>query len=254
MNAQAKTQEEKAIDKIRKLLSHANDNAAGSEHERDNAMRMALKLLAKHNLTMSDVAVEDKEDRESVTIEQFPCPYRKVIAAAISELYFCKFFHEKVPNKQKFLFHFVGLESNIITTREMTLYLIKSILDESIKMYGRAPGQAQALATTFRNAASRRIMERCAELRAEAEAEHQAESAPGTALVLANLYETEKTANENYIVSILGIKDLKKTTVKLANKSQRAAAAGREFGDKINLSNQVGGATEQAAPVAGLIG
>jgi hypothetical protein len=252
MNAQAKTQEEKAIDKIRKLLSHANDNAAGSEHERDNAMRMALKLLAKHNLTMADVAIEDKEDRESITIEQFPCPYRKVIAHAISQLYFSKFFHEKVPNKQKFLFHFVGLESNIMTTKEMTLYLIKSVLDESIKLYGRAPGQAQALATTFRNAASKRIAERCEELRAEAEAEHQVES-PGTALVLANLYETEKAANENYVVNILGIKDLKKTTVKLANKSQRAAAAGREFGDKINLSNQINGSTEQAAPVAGLI-
>jgi hypothetical protein len=251
MNAQV-NDNEKAVNKIRKLLAHATDSAAGSEHERDNAMRMALKLLAKHNLTMADVE-EEKEDRDMVFMEQFPDPYRRVIANAIAEMYFCKFYHVKVPNKQKLNFHFVGLESNCNTALEMTKYVIKSVSDES-NLKQREAGAGAGWGTTFRNAACARIAERCREFRAEAEAESAVESqSTGTALVLANLYETEKEANTSYIVKILNVKLTEKKTT-LVNKSRSANAQGREFGDKVNLSNQIASNAQQpAAPVAGLI-
>lgn len=251
----AQEQNAKIIDRIRNLLKVANNDATGNgvEHERDIAMKRALTLLAKHNLSMADVAVEDKEDRDSAELEEFPCPFRRVVGNAIAEMYFCKFFFIKIPNKQKYMFHFVGLESNCNTAKEMTAYLIKSICQEStIKQ--REAQAASAWGTTFRNAASRRISERCAEFRAEAEAESAVEAqSTGTALVLANLYETEKVANENYIVKVLNITDLKPKTVKLMNKSQSAAAQGRKFGDNVSLSNQITGNAQPAAPVAGLI-
>ena len=62
--------EDKIIDKIAKLLAVANGNAAGGEHERDTAMRMATKLLIKHNLSMVDITGKTKgEARESAEAE-----------------------------------------------------------------------------------------------------------------------------------------------------------------------------------------
>ncbi len=53
-DADMTTDNEKVLDKVRKLLALANNEAA-SEGERDNAMRMAHKLLTMHQLEMADV-------------------------------------------------------------------------------------------------------------------------------------------------------------------------------------------------------
>jgi hypothetical protein len=42
------------LEKVKKLLALANDKGA-TEGERDNALRMAHGMLAKHNLDMSDL-------------------------------------------------------------------------------------------------------------------------------------------------------------------------------------------------------
>lgn len=247
MNAPANN--DKVIDKIRKLLNHANDTAADSEHERDTAMRMALKLLAKHNLDMSDIAdLEHKEDREMISAEHFPCPFRRIVAHAIAKLYFCEFYYQKVPNKQKSLFCFVGLESNAITASEMTKYLVKSLDLESARRL-KENGMSTRWGTDFRNAAAHRIADRCETIRQEAETEQEAEST-GTALVLANLYEQEEALNGNFIVQVLGITNLKKKTIRTKFVSGSAVAQGREFGDNVNLSNQLKDSTAKAKSAA----
>lgn len=229
---------DKVIDKIKKLLNHANDNAAGSEHEREVAMKMALKLLAKHNLEMKDIQDADtKEDRDEVHYEEFPDPFRKMIAGAIAELYFCKFYSVPVPGKQKRHFHFVGLESNCNTAMSVAQYVIKSVTREShVRGLQEATAEKRhGWGTSFRNTAADQIGIRCARYRAEEQQEQETEST-GTALVLANYYEAEKTANANFIEHILGIKlTTKKLNPKI--KSVSAAIQGREFGDKVNLGN-----------------
>lgn len=244
-NTQNQQVSEKVMDKIRKLLAHAKDNAAGGEHERDTAMRMALKLLAKHNLEMKDVQdMEDKEDRDEVHYEEFPDPFRKFIANAIAELYFCQFYHTKVAGKQKNNFHFVGLESNCYAAKEISAFVIRSVYTESQKQQNTVGGGVHGYGTTFRNAAAQRIRERCTEMRKAEESEQETVST-GTALVLANIYEQEAQANSNFIEKVLEVK-LKTTKHRLSNKSAKANAEGREFGDKVNLSSKLLDAKENA--------
>jgi len=252
--------QDKIIDRIRKLLKHANDNASGAEAERDTAMRMAMKLLAMHNLSMSQVEMEDKEDRDQTFIEEFPDPFRRVVAEAIAKLFFCKFYSGQVPNKQKRYFYFVGLESNATTAAEMTSWLLKSIYSESQRAQ-KANGNAHGFGTTFRNAAAIRISERCDAIRADAVkedeetrgSEDQTVSA-STQLALSTLYENEQAANEAYIRDILKI-ELKTKNSTLHKKSKKADEMGREFGDKVNLDKQIAATPtpDDSAPVA-LIG
>lgn len=62
--------EDKIINRIKKMLALAND-AAAAEGERDNAMRMAYNLLAKHNLTMATVEGPTNGEKREQNAAQF---------------------------------------------------------------------------------------------------------------------------------------------------------------------------------------
>jgi hypothetical protein len=241
---------QRAIDKIKKLLAVANNTATGNgvEHEQETAMRQALALLAKHNLSMADVADNlDKEDRDVAEIdEEFPCPWRRVVAGAIARMMFCQFFFTAVPGKQKYKFSFVGLESNAEAAKSMTQWLLKSVYQESMKRQ-KDQGQTVAFGTTFRNAAGDRISTRCHEMRMEAE--QAPEYNGGHALALTSLYKQELEANDVFIEKILGLK-VKTKKVKGEIKDRDGLRQGVDFGNKVNLSSQLG--TAKVAPVASL--
>ena len=227
---------DKIISKVQKLLSMANGDAAGGEHERDTAMKMALNLLAKHNLSMSDLET-DKEERELDTIEQYTCPWRRQVAHAISNMYFTSFFSTKIQGKQKLKFSFIGLQSNCQTAKSMTDYVIKSLTKEVIKLRKELNENA-AFETSFFNGAALKIVERCRKLREEAELESKGTSS-GTSMVLASLYDQEKEANEKYIQDEIHIK-LTKKSARLSNLNTNGFNAGKEFGNNLNLSKQLG--------------
>lgn len=233
--------QDKIISRIQKMLAIANDKAVGNEHERETAMSQVLNLLAKHNISMSEVqSNEEKEDRDILEIaEEFPCPWRRTLAHAIAALYFCRFFFQKIDGKQKYKFTFVGLESNVITAKEMTQYLIKSVYKESIRLR-KEKNESVAYETTFRNTAAERIAERCQILREEAEKDIQAEQpvSGSTALTLSSLYKQESEANENYIKTILNIDiTIKKNLPQF--KSRAGIKDGYQYGDKVNLNKQI---------------
>ena len=225
----------KIIDKVKKLLNMAGGDAAGGEHERDTAMKMALKLLAKHNLSMADCQTV-KEGRLSVTMEAELCPWRKVVGGAIAKLFFSSFYFQRVPGKQRNRFTFVGLESNIETSLQMTKFLIKSLTRE-VKLQRAAHGYTSAWETSFFNAASIRISQRCYAIRAEAEAEST--PAAGTGLVLASLYAQEEASNLRHIAEEMGLVLKTGKPSKMSFGDLNGAAAGREFGDNVSLSNNI---------------
>lgn len=230
---------DKVLAKVQKLLNTANGTAEGGEHERDTAMRMALKLLAMHNLEMTDLQAK-KEERMTATLETYTCPWRRTVAGAISSMFFSKYFYTGVPGKQKHTFTFIGLESNVITARDMTEWVIKSVTKECLRKKREVGGNA-AWETSFFNAAASVISQRCREMRAEAEMESTPTST-GTALVLASIYDQEEKANLAHIAEEMGIK-LRTKSIKLAVKDLGGMAAGREFGKNINLDRQIGNGT-----------
>lgn len=231
-----KSAEDKVIARVKKLINLANGNAAGGEHERETAMKMALNILAKHNLSMADLGQEEMEARINEDIFHYTCPWLRVVANAMAELFFCKFFYTKVPGKQKYRFTFVGLESNVQTAKGMTNYVIKSIRKGGAQVLKDIGPSAE---TSFVNAAAKTVSYRCQVLRQEAEAESAAKPT-GTSLVLASLYEQELKSNEQYIESQMGI-NLKAGRASLSNKNAQGARLGHEYGNNINLNRQITG-------------
>lgn len=237
--------DQKIKDKIQKLLNLANGNAAGGEHERDTAMKMALKLLAKHNLDMANFVQDQKqEDRVSVQDTQYAYPWMRTVANALAEMYFCKFFSTAIPQYKR-IYTFVGKESNVEMAKEMTRYVIKSIQREAARER-KARNEREPFENSFLNAAGVTLANRCYAIKQEEingqerEAEEARKGAPqtGTALVLSTVYKEEESKNALFIVEKMGVK-LKMGKSNMRSTSNDGRAAGAAYAKTINLGRQL---------------
>lgn len=229
---------DRVLARVKKMMALAND-AAASEGERDNALRMAHATLAKYNLTMAQAdaaGTKPEEMRTQGGVELREHPWMRTVAAAVGKLFFCHFFYTNY-GKNRYSYTFIGKESNVYTAQEMLKYIIKSIDTEGKRWAKEQTGNASGSDwRSFCKGAAHKVYRRCVELQ---EAATQAPSVPGTALVLASVYESERLANLAYLA---------KTGVKLRTAANReraalgsAYAAGREYGSKIGLNNQISG-------------
>src|SRR5512139_2662947 len=57
------------IDKVRKLLARADPTRGATEAEAETSMRLALEMLARHNLSMETVAVRETDATKPGVIE-----------------------------------------------------------------------------------------------------------------------------------------------------------------------------------------
>lgn len=222
---------ENILNKVKKLLALANDSGA-SEGERDNALRMAHGLLAKHNLDMLDLTrhmqVEGREDYMGAGFSMMWCKY---ISQSIAKLFFCKYYFGAKINGTKVEHHFVGKSSNATTAALMSEYVIASILSQCRKnwKHNLAP-ESRAFAT----GASDKIRTRVAEMIATA----KPEGSESTSLVLVEFYKTEMEANEQYLKS-QSVSLVKGKHRQQASVNETAYASGKQFGGTIGLNGQV---------------
>lgn len=227
--------EERIVQRIRKMLALAND-AAATEGERDNALRMAHALLVKHNLSLDEVEqkTRDQEDpRGTEVIDSWSQPWAKQVFNYTAKLFFCKYYFGKKINATKCQHHFVGRASNTTTVSLMGEFLVTSILREARKLYvhNLAPESR-----SFACGAADRIAVRVTNMLAEAT--KQQDASPGTALVLADLYKTEQDANAAYLAEagvalVAGRAGSNKVNANAYN-------AGKAYGNTVSLNNQVG--------------
>lgn len=232
--------EQKIIDRIRKMLALASDNAA-TEAERDTALQMAYRLMAKYNIDQSKVeSREQAEKRMNLDVEGWSMIWSCHVHNIIGHLFFCKYYRGKKINGTKLHHHFVGKESNAITASYMATFVVTSILKE-----GRSKGwhNLSSEMRSFALGAVNRLQARVAEMR-KAE-EQKPEAAPGTALVLASLYKTEMDANLNFLANECGIR-LKQSSGGRSASNEQAYRQGQDYGDKINLNKQVSSPTRTA--------
>jgi hypothetical protein len=226
---------DKILSKVRKLFNLAG-NAGATEGERDNAIRMAHNLLAKHNLDMAEVEASGQtpqEARDSVTAEFYSAPWTRTIGQATAKLYFCKYLFIKGTKKHLF----IGKVSNATAASEIAKWLFKSVDAESYKLYpngntGQRPGFQRGAADIIYN----RVEEIIAASREQASA--------GKSLVLADVYNMEAAANQELMAKLFPY-----TTTSKARKSNidvGAYYAGAEFGKKVNLNRQLGGNSQPA--------
>ena len=160
------TDQARALERVRKMLALAHD-AAASEGERDNALRMAHATLAKHNLSLVDAETTTSERRVDLALETLCWPWMRTTAHGVAELFFCKYFF--VRTRKNYVKHyFVGLKSNATTASELAQYVVDSITKEAAKAKRAAPFADSDFVVSFCKGAAHRVYVRCERLRAEA--------------------------------------------------------------------------------------
>jgi hypothetical protein len=225
---------DKILARVRKMMALAND-AAASEHERDTALKMAYNVLAKYNLSMVDVdARVPQEQRDKIEAVMSRTPWAKFVSHAIADLFFCKYLVGPSINSSKCHHFFVGKQSNATTAMLMSEFIISSIRREARKLYKSDTGsQGRSFALGVVN----RLRVRVTELQSAQEA--QVSTSPGTALVLASLYDSEGRENTLWLVNS-GIR-IKTVGARFKNTVNGAAFAdGKTFGNSISLAPHVG--------------
>lgn len=226
--------EDKILNRVRKMMALAND-AAASEGERDNALRMSYNLLAKYNLSMIDVEQhlpqEKREQLEAIFVSTI---WARHIANDISKLFFCKYVVGSKTNAWKGKHYFIGKESNATTAMLMSEYVVTSVLRQARRLYkDDSCPEARSFAVGVCDKLRTRVRELIAAQSTDGDA------TPGTALVLANLYTAETDANAEFMLQI----GFKTKPTKHSGKSgvvSDAYGAGKTFGAGISLVPQVG--------------
>jgi len=224
----------KVIEKVQKLLALGRNDGA-TDGERDNALRMAHGLLAKHNLSMLEVeSYGAPEKRADLDYAGWNMPFSTTLAVSVSKLFFCQAYLGQKVNGTKQEFHFVGKVSNATTAQLMHEYLTNSILKECRKhwKHNLAP-ESRAFAL----GAASRILERVKELMETP----LADAEPGTALTVVNLYKTEDAANSEFLASG-GVSLVASKPKSLKAVKSSAYSAGRAYGDSVSLHGQIGSA------------
>ena len=218
--------ENKVLERVKKMIALGND-AAATEAERETALRMAYNLLAKYNLSMSDLPNDEShEARERQDVVISADKWARSLAQSVGKL----FFYSGTGTSGKDKHCFVGRQSNVMTARYMAEFLIKSVKREATTRY-KSPTTPQGRSFCVGTVDSIRK-------RVEQMLKSDTESTPGTALVLVSLHEREADANEKWLngtgVSLT-------TSKPRADNALRAGAfyEGREYGKTVSLNQQV---------------
>lgn len=232
---------EQILKKVQKLLKLAGNEGA-SEGERDNAMRMAHGLLAKYNLEMIDVenaaseARETKagEPREEHTSQFYGRPWARNVCSSIAKLFFCYYLYVSHKKATMVRHYFIGRHSNAITAALIAEFVVKSIMREGNRQK-RQEFEGNAWLRTFCWGAASRVKERVAKLVA-GEDESQKDG-PGTSIVLASYYQTERSANEVMVQTLYP--KLGRGRGGKGHHGGDAYSRGQTYGSSVSLNTQV---------------
>jgi hypothetical protein len=231
---------EKMIDKIRKLLALAsspNENEAAAANEKAQA------LLLEYNLSMSDVGTtEDEVGDEPITADVNGVtsaePWRRPLANAIAQMYFCKYVYVTWHGKDTHTF--IGTKVNAEVTKLMFDYL-----HETVNRLARAgarsvPKHEQSpYRVSFRAAATRRLCIRIYDRIQEAKRGGVIKTEGGNMLpALLSMFEKANAATAAFMQEKYG-KNLKTKNSTLRDLHSRGTSDGHAAGGSIGLDPQV---------------
>lgn len=231
----------RALARVRKMLALAND-AAATEGERENALRMAHATLAKYNLELAEAvergdAREADADRIRTSFELAEFPWKRRVCASIGRLLFCEVY--RVRSRKNYChMYYVGRGANARAAIELSMHVIASCLAEARRMSAdHAHGISRSTwELDFCKGAAERIAKRCEELRKFGQP-LELPKTPGTALVLATHYERERDAN----LALLKRDGIMLRTRHTSSRGIRSDGHehGRAYGDRVRLQQQI---------------
>lgn len=223
--------DDKTLERVKKMINLGNNEGA-TEAERATALRMAYNILAKHNLSLADLpddAPTEARERQDVVISADR--WSRNLASAVSKLFFCKYFFGRTNVSGKDLHCFVGLQSNAITARYMTEYLVKSIKREATARYKSATSpQGRSFCVGTVAAIAERVNEMLTT--------ESAEVSSSTSVALTGMHKREAEANAKWLAE-QGV--TLETGVARRDNALRASAFfnGKDYGQNVSLNHQV---------------
>lgn len=205
----------KVLETIRTMLDIANRETT-NENEADAALSRVQALLAKHNLSLEDVARSEDEDYVIAKTKLYDSlSFMHVLGSAIAALYFCKYYrgrewaYSRSGNSYLRERHcFAGLSHNAEVALLMFEYLHKTVTKLARKGAHGIPvkgGGYWRFVTSFQAAASQRLGQR---MRAKIPTPEQPnvpdapEGSTGRALVV--LYQSEAQKVEDFLNRKIG--------------------------------------------------
>lgn len=217
--------QEKLIEKIKKLLALASNNP--NPHEAEVAMKRAHKLLRENDLEMSSLADLDSEevDSEIRSTPQTP-PWIRSIYGAVSDLYHCQYLYSSPPFGRHIV---IGSTSNRTTAILIIDFLIKTIKKKSNYVYHTQK---------FLNGAALGVSETCYWLISE-EKKNKQEVIPGTGLVPCDIREARELSNQNFIDAVFKVNEA-------TSRSTEYSKEGYDFGSKLSVNPQVEKSSQKA--------
>lgn len=129
--------QDKVIEKVRKLLAIADSARNDCENERETAMRQAHALLAKHGLEMAQVGdIDAQTDYLGALVKgTFAMRTKNVWEAGIyhqiAELNGCKCVREPARRGQPAKVYIFGRKVRAEIIKQMSLYIVESVLREA---------------------------------------------------------------------------------------------------------------------------
>lgn len=220
-------------ERIQKLLALAGSS---NENEAVAAMAKAQQLLTLYNLELADLGGDTSEvglfemDGSGKLVG-----WKAILLQGIEEANNCYFFTRRRANSLKYMF--VGKEAAIAVSKEMYAYLV-GVVDRLAK----EAGGTRKFRNGFRVGCAKRLEERMTEAAKQDREQGIAasEDSPArSAIVVKSLYEKQKAEIEEYVEQNLQVKQSNSPFA--STSSADGYNAGREAGDRVSLSKQIGG-------------
>ncbi len=233
--------DDKIISRMKKLLALSQDST--SENEAMIATARLHKLLAQYNVSLMDIKDKPKEEVNEDCYESINWPWRRWVAAGISDLYFCTMYSQ-VTRKNHANYFFIGTKMNREYAMSMTQNIINTIEREAkIECKKFHDKTVSSYITSFRTGAGIRINSRCVDLIAQAKRGDLQDDDGSNLPVLASVYDQHKNMN-NAFTDSFGIKTVKSRT---RSSSEEGYNAGKLAGNRVQLNT---GVQSDAAPKA----
>lgn len=221
--------QDRLISKMKKLLAMANSK--NNENEAMTAARQLHSLLAKHNISMSEVERSEEDISEEFVTHKCR-PWKTLVGQSIAELYFCSFYMCRIGNGKSQYF-FVGSEANRAFAIHIFEMVVKTVERESRKAsrehYGR---EVSSFVNSFWTGARIRIGERCRDLIRQGK-EGLLEDEEGNNLPsLLSAYDQAKISLDAFTDS----KGLTTRNARVNADNMAGVRKGKETGDRVQLS------------------
>lgn len=261
------TQTEKVIDRIRKLLAHADSaKALGSAEEAATFAAKASELLMQHKLDISELEMQEEMDEEIVDeyfdvvaagqlldVDRRPMSSKKrsawlqALANQLARAHFCRVLY--IKNSK--ILRIVGKKSD----REIVLYLFTVLAREGSRLgrehYHMLKRRAYATGgQSHRDAHNAFLLGFVVGIAEQLKAMRDRIEHKGGQFALVRFGEAERVI-EQYMESIRNSLSKKKAPLKLSTYNADAFRVGREAGRKTQMPGGLGSATQHGSLARG---